>query len=202
MAHKEDEEGVSWNANDLSEPEFSNKATALRHKEIGCFSQELTGFCWFSFSPFRIQAHSPSPLASKATAAQTGGEEKGYSCWLFSGGGDQCSWPVFLRKLIPQRSWSCPLSLALRAEQQVLVFTKYFFFLAFERQNLKGEIGCAFLAQLSSISLSVLHLLRSVHFTKCQLRNLKHILILTFAAFHKQEVELSALPLTHRRKSC
>lgn len=90
------------NANDLSEPEFRNKATALMHKEIGCFSQELTGFCWFSFFPFRIQAHSPSPLASKAPAAQTGGEEKGYSCWLFSGGGDQRSWPVFLHKLIPE----------------------------------------------------------------------------------------------------
>ncbi|KAI1231775.1 hypothetical protein IHE44_0007410 [Lamprotornis superbus] len=46
---------------------------------------------------------------------------------------------------------------------------------------------CLWLSVLnSSISLSVLHLLHSVHFRKCQLRNLKHILILTFAAFHKK----------------
>lgn len=122
--------------------------------EIGCLSQKLS-FLLVFFLPSGFKLRSSIP-ASKTTGAQD--ETTGWdyrmrkAVLLLPSWGDQCSRPVFLHKLIPPRSWSCPLSSALHTEQQVLFFsTKYFSFSRLEARIGKEILG----AVLSLFNLSI-----------------------------------------------
>lgn len=121
-------------------------------------------------------------------------DEKGCVC-LLSSWGVQRSWPVFLHKLIPPRSWSCPLSSALHTEQQVLFFLPSTFLSASWKLEMERRylMNCFSLFNLSIYTgapySSVLRHFHFLHSVWCQLRNLKCIWILAFTAFYMPAVE-------------